>query len=733
MQLNFTRGRVTHLKTSAALLAVAFASAASTAAVAQSVPADEAVEEERAWKENEIVVTALRRDQRLQDAPVAVTAVNSEALDRLGSSKMEDIALLVPGMTFTVANGSVLTAIRGIAPDATTPVVDPSLAQHVDGVYQPRTYNMALQLADVDSVEVLRGPQGTLYGRNATAGVINYTLKGPTEELEASVTTAVGNYDRFMVKGSISGPISEGIGFRISGLMDKRSGFGWNPTLGVDVDDENIKGIRGVIRLEPTEGLRIDLSGSHVTNDFRNQFYAFTTLGGANCVGAIAALCAIPPRERVSLADVMPQTKTKQSTATAVMSYDVADGITLKSITGFIKSHYDSKYDSEGSAAPLTVGYLDLHSKQFTQEISANLEPAEWVDAVLGAFYLDETFDTLGPLDFPNGLRPITTAPIRQSLALNQTTKSKAVFADATFNVTDRFRLLSGIRYTRDRRVGRQLNSFGGAVNCTATPEVEYSSTTGKVGVQFEWSRDVMTYATYQTGFKAGGFNYSACNDTFEPEKVKSYEAGLKSTLLGGDLTFNLTAFRYDYSDLQVTVLVPPAAVLVENAAKVRGKGLEVETVARPLDNLRFDVTVSLLDAKYRDFETTNQLTGQLVNLDGTRITRAPKCTFNIGAEYSFTPVDGYSLTARGEVYQSDKIFYTPFHETISSQLEDFTIVNAYLTLRPDDERFKVMAFARNLTNETYRTGGFNSTTFRSGRGSYNAPRTYGLEVSYNF
>jgi len=180
-------------------------------------------------------------------------------------------------------------------------------------------------------------------------------------------------------------------------------------------------------------------------------------------------------------------------------------------------------------------------------------------------------------------------------------------------------------------------------------------------------------------------------------------------------------------------VLVPPAAILVENAAKVRGKGVEVETVARPLDNLRFDVTVSLLDAKYRDFETTDQMTRQLVNLDGTTITRAPKYTFNIGAEYSFTPVEGYSLTARGEVYQSDKLFYTPFQEAISSQLEDFTIVNAYLTLRPDDERYKIMAFARNLTNETYRTGGFNSTAFRSGRGSYNAPRTYGLEFNYNF
>lgn len=731
MQRKANYRRACFYKAGTALVAAVAVTTGAGSVLAQS--ASPPAEEQETEATNEIVVTALRRDQRLQDAPVAVTAIAGDALERLGSSKMEDVALLVPGMTFTVANGSVLTAIRGIAPDATTPVVDPSLAQHVDGVYQPRTYNMALQLADVESVEVLRGPQGTLYGRNATAGVINYALRGPTDEIEASITTAVGNYDRFMVKGAISGPIAEGIGFRIAGLLDQRSGYGRNPTLGLDVDDENVKGIRGVLRLEPASDLTIDVSGSISTNDFRNQFYSFTTIGGANCVGPIEPLCLIPPQERVSLADVLPRTQTRQATATAVISYEPADGVRIKSISGYIDSTYDSVYDSEGSAAPLTIAFLDLQSRQYTQELSLNLQPVDWVDAVIGAFYLDEHFETEGPLDFPNGLRPITTAPIRQSLALDQDTVSKAIFGDATFNLTDSLRLLTGIRYTRDKKRGRQLNSFGGVVNCTATPEVEYSSTTGKIGAQYEWSSNVMTYVTYQTGFKAGGFNYAACNDAFEPEKVKSYEAGFKSTLLDGDLTFNVTAYRYDYRDLQVTVLVPPAAILVENAAQVRGEGLEIESVARPTRDLRFDLAVSLLDARYRNFETIDQMTRELVNLDGETITRAPKYTISLGAEYSFVPIADYSLTARGEVYHSDKIFYTPFHEPISSQLEPFTILNAYLTLRPDHDEFRVMAFVRNLTDETYRTGGFNSTTFRSGRGSYNAPRTYGLEVGYNF
>jgi len=686
----------------------------------------------------EVVVTAQKRTQALQDVPASISAIPEQALQDRQLQTVEDFATTVPGLTFSQINGTSLIAIRGVAPDSSTPAVDPSVAQHVDGVYQPRPTSMNLVLADLESVEVLRGPQGTLYGRNATAGVINYNLHKPTRTPEYGGSVLLGNYDAVRVKGYLSGPITSTLSSRIAFIEEHHSGFGENLFTGQSVEDLDLTGVRAALRWEPSEAVTVDLAAHRVESRSNGPTtYAFSPASGPDIVTYAPLSMLVTPEPRKVYSHARTFQKNDQSAVTAIVSAEVAQGLTLRSVSGYIDQRYQDLRDSVPNAVPLATVSADFASEFYSQEFNAIYEHGP-ISAVAGLYYMSEDFDQstvvafLLPSAATRNMRAtnITTAPLE--------TRTKAVFGDVAFSVTDRLKLLGGLRYTKDEKdIVQSVALVPISVSCTnAKFSKSWTSTTGRFGVQYDLTPHIMVYGQWQNGFRAGGYNIAACGDDFNPEKIESLETGMKARFFDGVLTLNISAYDAKVRDLQVVqrVLINGVnAQRIENAARARNKGLEVESWLRLSSNLRLEASAALLDAKYHDYASVNPLTGVLVNLDGFQVMRAPKYTVNVAAEYDVRPTENVEVTFRGEIFRSDKIWYTPFHEAIAAQNSPFTIVNAYATIKPDGSPWRFAIFGKNIFDEAYRTSGQTSAAYRNGRGTWNEPRTYGVEVSGAF
>lgn len=721
------------------VLLLSTVSAVAMPAWAQGDIADDAAAAAGPAAEEEVIVTAQKRRQRLQEVPAAITALSSKVLDDRQLNTVEDISSSVPNLQFTELNGVTVVAIRGVAPEGNSPSLDPSTAQHIDGVYQPRPTNMNLQMADIESIEVLRGPQGTLYGRNATGGVINYILKGPADEFAAGVEFTVGNYGRRQFKGYVTGPVTEGLSARVSALLDSHDGTGLNLFNNKRLGGQDVKGIRAALEFDAIENLTVNLSAYYI--DFEEvgpQIYAFSPLSGPEVdrFAPLSLLQTTAPRRVYSSFD--PFTKSTQLGITGSVAYDISDTLSVKSVTGYIDSDYNSVFDTAPLAVSISSADYDYHSKFFSQEFNLNAKLFDVVDAVFGLYYMREEFDQNALVPFPNGLIALGRVPTISVNRMPEETTSKAAFADFTYNLTDDFRLIGGIRYTEDRKeVVQSVYYTGIFASCmNRESEAAYTSTTGRIGVQYDFAENLTGYATWQSGFKAGGFNVSGCGDRFDPEKIQSYEAGLKGSMWNRRVNFSLSGFYYDAQDFQVTKLVSVNGALsaqVENAAGATIAGLELEATFALTGDWKVDVTAAYTHSEYNDYESFYALGGRSVDLDGFQLVKTPEYTFKIGSEYTFAPADGFLMTLRGEVFHSAKIWYTPFHEEIAAQNDPFTIVNAFVTVEPDDGGYRISAYAKNIFDEKYRTGANTSTLYRVGRGYWNDPPTYGVTFAFNF
>lgn len=682
----------------------------------------------------EIVVTALKRSQSLQRVPAAVSVLSSESIEDRQLTSISDIATSIPNLVYSQQYGVALVAIRGVAPDGNFTSLDPSVALHVDGVYQPRPGSMNAALTDLDSIEVLRGPQGTLYGRNATGGVVNFRLKAPSDTFEGSISGLYGDYNRIRAKGFVSGPILPGISVRVSGLFERRDGYGLNLTTGNRYDDENNQGGRIALRLEPVSNLTIDLSGYYFYQDIVGpQIEAFS---GYDPNGRLSAVLPLPftlqPHYVYEWMD--PSTTNRSRGATATVKWNVGEAVSLSSITGWVKTDARNEFDTVPAAINYSRQLVTNRSSYISQEFNLSANVGELGNLVAGLYYGREDNKAYLQLDLPLGAVANVTAPLSLPFRLNQVSTTKAVFGDATINLTDRIRLLGGLRYNSDEKEAFQIGPCAGL-----TSRLSYESLTGKAGAQADLSRLVMAYATFQTGFKAGGFNQAVCGDDFNPEKIKSYELGFRARTSDGALTLNATAFRSDYTDLQVSTIIPIAGIpsaRIENAASAKIQGVEIESYLRPSSNVRFNISATYLDAHYEDYvpvntNALNPANRVAVDLRGYQITKAPKVTVSVGGEFDI-PVGGITATPRGEVFFSSKVHYTPFHDRELTQ-GAYALANFYLTLKMPGDRYRFSAYAKNLTNTAYIVGGNVSGNVGNLRGFYNEPRTYGGELTFNF
>lgn len=681
---------------------------------------------------NEIVVTAQRREQKLQDAAAAISALGSEAIDERGIDNLSDLQGQVPGFIFSEIAGSPLIGIRGISLDVVTGDADAAIATHVDGVYQARATQTSTNMNDIERIEVLRGPQGTLYGRNATGGAINFITRKPTPYFEGQIKAGVGNYDLSTLSGYLSGPvIDDRLLARVSGSFSD-----WDGNLREIVTGERFNGNRSLsgrlaLRWLPSEVVTIDLAG--FTQSDKSEGPLYELFGVPNATTPLGTYSLEPFTTRRDEDD--PEIYSHKRTSGLTLTSNIeTDNFVLRSITGYTNHKLRQHYDGDASSVFLVRVDREDVSDSFSQEISLSSSVGSSIEWVAGTYFSYENYDFT--LDVPFGPFAFPATGLLQNKVEKTTTI--AVFADATLPIGDRLRLIVGARGALENRKVNQtqatvVDGIGTLDSCrNLRGKRNFEFFTPRGGLQYDLTDNQMAYALLSRGYKSGGAAISTCGDTFDPEYVTSIEVGYKSELLDGHMSLNGAVFYYDYTDLQVAQ-IDGSAVLVNNAPAATIYGAEIETIASPGAGLRFDAALSLLHARYDEFFDTDALGGPIdEDLSGNRLVRAPDWTLSLGAEKTLDLGGDSELKFRGEIFHSDDIYFRAFNRPEDRQ-SAYTIANAYLIFTNHGSGLSGRLWVKNLTNQYY-IATLASTSLQSTREGYHAPpRTYGVDLSLNF
>lgn len=686
----------------------------------------------------EIVVTAQKRAENIQDVPAAITAMSGAALQDRGITSPTELQFLVPSMQAGTLVGQTAFTIRGVGLNQGSPGV----AVHVDGVYQPRPSMGNLTQADIERVEVLRGPQGTLYGRNANGGAINFVTQSPTSQLEGYVQGSYASYDETRLQGVVNVPFGERVRSRLLiDRWDRADGFVKNVVAGgQDVDKGETLSARLRVRADLTDDLTLDLGATALHGEGPTSYF---TLYEAPAAFAVAnnpylATATVPLKPRRLASNDPVGAERDYGLISGTVTWNLGD-FQLKSISAYQRlADHELRDDDSIDISAFPAEYF-ARSRTVTQEVNLSGEVGP-VNAVLGAFYMRDSAYTMLHYDFPLGIFPLPAGSSLTHNAFQTLTKSKAVFADATWSLSERARIVGGVRFSEDKisQTYQGLLAFGPTPAFESCPlqtnEATYKSTTPRVGAQFDLSDDSNLYATWSKGFKSGGWNTYACANPFSPEKLTSYEFGWKNRLLDNRLILNVSAFYYDYTDLQLSQVVGLVR-LIRNAAAAEVKGFELESVWRPDEHWTVNANASLLDAKFTEFRNTDSLAPQLgvQDVSGNRLANAPKLSTNIGVAYRTDPLSfGGRLTARTDVSYRSKVYFREFNNPKDTQ-DGYAVVNAALIWDSPDETYRVRLFATNLFGEDYIVQMDSSDNFGSRFVSWGSPRQVGVELRANF
>lgn len=701
---------------------------------------------------DEIVVTALKRETALIETPASITAISGDDLVSRELTSIESLAAAAPNLVVGQASGVSWVSMRGIGMGSTSGGLEGSVALHLDGAYISQPASLDFLLFDVASVEVLRGPQGTLYGRNATGGTINFASNRPTRETEGSASFLYGSYGRARVEGVLSGPVSDRLSLRFAGLLeDQDEGYGENVFLGEDVGLRTAYGARLGARFDATDNFRIDLTAFNF-RDWTNgiQLTPLNPLNATalanNPIFATAAPRPSDPRDISSDAQADGERTLRGGNVT--MDWDINPDVSLRSITSYTRVDY-SNFDAEGDSTEIEMVRSDRieNTDSWQQEFDLTFSLFDdRLEGLVGVFYDEESLFMRGgtrwlasnPQGYVNVAGRIVPAGVETIGYMDMDTISTAIFTDLTFNLTDRLSLYGGVRQSRDERELLQTTGLAGLpgnvgiATCNALEfEAAWDSTTGKLGAAYE-SGFGNFYLQWADGFKAGGFNPYNCGDTFEPEEVTSIEAGYKVLAFDDRLRLQASVFHYDYTNLQVSQIVN-LQTRIENAAAATVLGAEVELAFQATDNLSFDVGLALLDATYDEYADLDPLRPGLgfIDLSGNRLNRAPEHTINLGVNYT-TQIGGLGeLTLRGEAFISADVYFRQFNQPQDAQ-DSYTTYNAFATLDPAGP-ISLRAFVRNISDEDLLIGVFSAGTIFDRWAVYAPPRTWGVEISADF
>jgi iron complex outermembrane receptor protein len=684
---------------------------------------------------SEVIVTATKRGENVQDIPAAVSSLSGEQLSERGVTNVEQLSHVVPNLNFGLHAGATFVTIRGVGSTINSGVTETTVASYVDGLYLPRATMGSLQQVDLERVEVLRGPQGTLYGRNATGGAVNFISRAPTREFSGEANLLAGSRDNYGVSAFVSGPMTESVLFRLSGGYNEHDSY-LKVIPGDHSTNVSAAYVRGAVRLEPTENLSIDLSVKYERDKGADTYQQAFTL----------PTVPLPPGTLVTIepnrtaADFPFSQDLKTLILNGTVSYRLSDAISIRSVTGYIDHKATTSFDGDNTSFALQAA-LDFErpSEAFSQELVAYGEagPLQWL---VGAFLYREDFTNNLPVLLPSG-QPGALPPgsvINLNLA-KEKTKSYAFFTDLTWSVTDRFRINGGLRYNAEKK--NFLFDFfifvpgaGRLAEDISRSEIDSYRILPKLGVQYDVSDDVNVYASYQEGFKSGGHDI-ALPRTFGPELLKSYEAGVKAQWLDRTLTTNAAFFYYDYNGLQITNNTGPTTTQVENA-DARIYGLEGEATWRLGRNLELNASATWLDAEYTDFESFDAARPELglLDLSGVQVIQSPDFTIKAGAQYALQLGGGLfsELLLRGDVAYTDDVVLRYF-ATANDTQKGYTLVNLSATLNSEDGKTSLRAFVNNLGNKKYKRMVDYLLAVGTYDGNYGEPRSWGVQLTRRF
>ncbi len=800
-----------------------------TLALSMTTPAWAQTQAEEETNTTEIVVTAQKREQSIQDVPVAVSVISGAALEQQGGINIENAQYLVPSLNFrksgTALNQSLY--LRGVGTTTFSVGGEPSVGTVLDGVVLARSGEAFSDLVDIERIEVLRGPQGTLFGKNASAGVINIISRRPSDTFGASAEGGFffGNGQEYRVRGGINAPLSEKVGSRFTGFYSKWDGNITNETLGRRVNGYERYGFRGMIEARPSETVTLtfigdwrksnddccaEVIGSPARNADNSTYATFTT----------RAATALPPvlgdRTRRVRQNLLTQALEKAWGVSFQADVELA-GPTVTSITSYREYDSNEVRDGDFLSTPY-IGIAQSHDfgpqtgNTFTQELRLTSPANQFFEYVAGLYYYraeqERTFTrsniacSASTLPIQGVLTPCSTATGASTITFpvgtanfGTTFKNMAAFGQATFNFSDRFRAIAGLRYTHD-----QLNGFHirktpvtGASNAVfdqgvyneyirqlsllpATPtaaqltaaqnaavlasngrpfrqKVTNNNLSGKVGLQFDISDDVMAYATYSRGYKGPGLNiFFNLNSNGTPplsdETGDSYEGGLKTSMLDGRLTLNLAGYYAKYKNFQANnpdFVLGQRVTRFTNAGSVSTRGFELDMLFRPSDDFTLSGGVAYTDAKVDRFRLPPgaPLTDQIP--DGTVLPFSPKWKSSLGGTYTIR-TGGFAdieLGAQGS-YQTSQLSLLVANPLIrgNSRIKSYGLLDLSLALVGAEDRFRISFLAKNVFDTSFAASivdGGPLSAGNTGSSSYRyiipreADRYFGINAKINF
>jgi iron complex outermembrane receptor protein len=784
-------GRFTKSRLSLAILtALTFAGVS-----AAQTPPDPNADGEEAEALESVIVTARRRAESLQDTPVAVTALSAEALERQQIIGTVDLDKIAPNIQFhsygtlTGNNSAAQVFIRGIGQSDATPAVDPGVGVYIDDVYMGRAVGAAMEFRDIANVQILRGPQGTLFGRNTIGGAVLLTTNQPGTDAGNSVRLGVGNDKLLEGFAAFDVPLGGDWSARLALGVRQREGYVTRAYDAKDLGDENMRTGQVAVRWQPSEAVDITLRGDYTKEDEHGSPFVFREMNeGATFVGAAsqAAGCPnmldpLPPPVRVGpLADprcgndaqalgefrnggTYPASSTLENRGESLtLSWEVNDAFSLKSITADRKLEWTGTRDADNTPLLILHTNYTSESEQFSQELQAVVD-TDKLDGVVGAYYFDEdSFDRLlVPLGNPGSSY--------DTQRVSMDTEARAAFTEWTFKFTEGLSATAGVRYTKETK-GLQAIMFNVAPASRAEPpaptalcpfagppptqtnclflttnrfERDFSATTKSASVQYRFNDSVMTYVSWSEGFKSGGFNqrYNAAPPgnapiSFNAETAESVEVGFKLDPLD-TLRINVAAFTTDYDDIQMTYRLGVVPLLFNaGVASIDGAELELEFV--PTDSFRLDASIGYLDAKFDSITPPppfGLVTPTATATLSSRLPFTPEWQGHLGLSYTFRVGSTWSLTPRADVSYTDRQFFDAGNSPEIAQDEAVTLVGASLTLASDDDKWRVVLGGANLTDELYPVAGTSSLTTASGYSEiiYARPRSVTLSATWNF
>ena len=730
----------------------------------------------------EVIVTAQKRAQSIQDVPISITAFSGDFLKESGVQTIEDVSLMAPN--FTIATSSQPTnsriSIRGIGASGNS-AIESSVGVFIDGVYYPRPGSVIGMLVDINSFEVLRGPQGTLFGRNTVAGALNITTNNPTQETEGMVELGFGDYNAYEAGAMFNGALSDSVAARVAFKYADRDGYGENLYDGKDFGERDDLVARAKVLFDFSDELSLLVTADYSEiNSGGNGVEVLNSTSTAAFEGRTTALYGSSPVTEDSYDWKINQAhnvefKDEQQGLAFDFNYQFGNGLALRSITALREWEASSAGNDVKVPANLIPATTNYKTDTLSQEFQLMSPGGETVDWLAGLFYYQEDYDigqprnggedfcdpTMAALGFPAAICLGAPQEPLNEITFGQELESIAAFGQATWNINDTWNTTLGLRWSEDRKDGDYTmevnNPAAGLFTGTETTlgmERDDSKTTGFANVNWNVAEDIMLFATRSTGYKSGGFNnlsggreaLGVERRIFAPEETTNVELGVKSTLLDGSMTVNATLYRTDVDDFQDRAF-DGLSFIVLNAGELRQQGMEADIKWAPIEQLRIVAGISYLDSEYQSFKGAPGLPGgDVQDLTGERRNYSPEWQTSLSADWTQSFANGMEWFVGGSYsWVDEQNIGASSNNNPQSIQASYALVNARVGVRSAEGDWDVTLFGNNVTDEDYcqtmYNQGFggplgavdaaNNTSVQ--RCALGAPQTWNLKASYHF